>query len=83
MKESWQLQEAKNKFSQVVANAVNLGPQAITVHGKETAVVMSMDDYRRLIRGRTNLVDFFRKSPLAGGELDLARSPDTGRDVDL
>lgn len=83
MKQKWQLQEAKNKFSQVVAKAVQEGPQAITVHGKETAVVISMDEYRRLTRGKGNLVDFFRQSPMADLELDLERSSDTGRDVEL
>jgi prevent-host-death family protein len=31
----WQLQEAKNKFSEVVDQAVKFGPQEITRHGKK------------------------------------------------
>ncbi len=36
MSKNWQLQEAKNKFSQVVDCACNEGPQIVTRHGKET-----------------------------------------------
>jgi antitoxin Phd len=38
---SWQLQEAKNKFSRVVENAVNDGPQIITKRGVEVAIIIS------------------------------------------
>lgn len=79
----WQLQEAKNQFSEVVRKAQSEGPQVITLHGNDAAVVVSAKDYGRLSRPRGRLVDFFRKSPLIGVELDLARDKDTGRRVDL
>ncbi len=41
MSKTWQLQEAKNKFSRVVDDAVNSGPQIITRHGVEVAIVIS------------------------------------------
>lgn len=80
----WQLQEAKNRLSEVIDLAVKKGPQVITRHGKETAVVLSTDDYRRLIVSQGTLADFFLNSPLAGSDLDLERdrSP-LRRDVDL
>jgi prevent-host-death family protein len=37
---TWQLQEAKNHLSEVVRNAINEGPQNITLHGKPAAVVV-------------------------------------------
>jgi prevent-host-death family protein len=40
----WQLQEAKNKLSQLVKEAGQGFPQYITVHGKSTAVVLSIKD---------------------------------------
>lgn len=36
----WQLQEAKNKFSEVVRKAIEEGPQTVTKHGKESVVVL-------------------------------------------
>lgn len=79
----WQLQEAKNQLSEVVRKARSEGPQVITLHGTDAAVVVSAQEYGRLSRPRGKLVDFFRKSPLAGVELNLARGKDTGRKVEL
>jgi len=79
----WQLQEAKNQLSEVVRKAQSEGPQVITLHGNDAAVVVSAKDYGRLSRPRGKLVDFFRKSPFAGVELDLTRDKDTGRRIDL
>jgi len=79
----WQLQEAKNQLSELVRKAQSEGPQVITLHGNDAAVVVSAKDYGRLSRPRGKLVDFFRKSPLNGVELNLARDKDTGRRVDL
>ena len=79
----WQLQEAKNRFSEVVRKAQREGPQVITLHGTDAAVVLSAGDYGRLARRKGSLVDFFRRSPLAGTSLDFARSKDTGRKIDL
>lgn len=80
---SWQLQEAKNKLSQVVQEAQRSGPQVITVRGKETAVVISAEEYRHLLRRQESLASFFHKSPWAEVEIDISRSRDTGRHVDL
>ena len=79
----WQLQEAKNKLSEVVRKARSEGPQVITLHGADAAVVVSAKDFVRLSRRKGKLVEFFRKSPLVGVDLDLARRRDTGRKIDL
>jgi antitoxin Phd len=82
--QSWQLQEAKNKLSRVVENAVNDGPQIITKHGVEVAIVISFADYQKMIATRGKLSTFFRDSPLVGIELDLARDKsDARQDFDL
>jgi prevent-host-death family protein len=47
---TWQLQEAKAKFSQLVQKALDEGPQTVTRHGKEVAVLLSADDYKKLQR---------------------------------
>lgn len=80
---TWQLQEAKNRFSEVVDKALHQGPQMITRRGVKTAVVLSLEEYRRLRKPDTDLVDFFQSSPLLGIDLDLERSRDKGREIDL
>ena len=79
----WQLQEAKNRLSQVVDSALHDGPQTITLRGKPAAVVVSFDEYRKLTLPRTGLSQFFRQSPLYDVELDLSRSADLSREVEL
>ena len=69
MIQTWQLQEAKNKFSRVVHNAVASGPQIITKYGVEVAIVLSYAEYQRMIASRGSLSTFFRNSPLAGTDL--------------
>ncbi|MBN1761186.1 MAG: type II toxin-antitoxin system Phd/YefM family antitoxin [Chitinispirillaceae bacterium] len=78
---TWQIQDAKNKLSEVIEHAVNEGPQEITRHGKKTAVLLSMKQYMKLQRRKGSISDFFRNSPLAG--IDLERKKDLSRQVDL
>jgi prevent-host-death family protein len=69
----WQLQDAKNKFSEVVDEAIKHGPQIITRRGVETVIVLSYAQYRKTMLNQKKLSDFFRESPLAGLDLDLRR----------
>jgi prevent-host-death family protein len=79
----WQLQEAKNRLSQVVESARHDGPQTITLRGKPAAVVVSFEEFRKLSQPQLSLSQFFRQSPLQGLELDLRRSDDLSREVEL
>jgi hypothetical protein len=54
----------------------------ILVRGRERAVVLSAEHYQRLAR-KGSLATFLRNSPWADVELDLSRSTDTGRPVEL
>lgn len=45
----WNLQDAKNKFSEVVREAINGTPQMVTRQGKNAVVVLSMDAYRHML----------------------------------
>lgn len=83
MTKVWQLQEAKNKFSQVVNEAVDKGPQVITRWGKEIVVILSREDYGRLKKSQIGVVEFFQNSPLVGVELDLERDKTHPREVTL
>jgi antitoxin Phd len=73
MKRVWQLQEAKNKFSEVVEEALSDGPQVITKRGVEAVIVLSYSEYRKLLASQKKLSEFFRQSPLVGSDLDLNR----------
>lgn len=64
--QSWQIQTAKARFSELVKQAANDGPQDITSHGRSVAVVMSRELFDRLSGSQQSLVDFMRASPLAG-----------------
>jgi prevent-host-death family protein len=75
----WQLQEAKNKFSEVVEEALKHGPQVITKRGIETAIVLSYNEYRKMLLNQQKLSDFFRESPLVRVELDLNRDTSPSR----
>ena len=79
MSTTWQIQEAKNKFSRVVEKAVNDGPQIITKRGVEVAIVLSLADYQEMMASRGKLSTFFRDSPLVGIELDLTRDKGNAR----
>jgi len=84
--DSWQVQTAKARFSELFHRARTEGPQHITRQGKEGVVMISDEQYHQLV-GKShqpkNLVQFFRESPLVGVKLDLQRESDTGRDVEL
>jgi prevent-host-death family protein len=82
----WQVQTAKAQFSEVFRRARTEGPQHITRQGKEGVVMISDEEYKRLVvrlRQPKNIVQFFRESPLVGVELNLERDKDTGRDIEL
>jgi prevent-host-death family protein len=80
----WQLQEAKSKFSQIVNRALREGPQIVTRHGQEVVVVLSVEEYRKMIESRPTLLDLLLNSPLAGSELEIVRDQeDNGRNLSL
>ncbi|MDP2956589.1 MAG: type II toxin-antitoxin system Phd/YefM family antitoxin [Longimicrobiales bacterium] len=83
----WKLEDAKNRFSEVVRRARDEGPQFVTKHGRESVVVLGIEEYRALAEGPGALVGFFADSPFGEavreGELRLERAEDLGRDVEL
>ena len=80
---TWQVQEAKARFSELIRGADEAGPQTITVRGRRTAVLLSAKDYDRLSGRKPSLAAFMRASPLAGAPftIDCDRSPP--REIDL
>jgi prevent-host-death family protein len=79
----WQLQEAKNKFSNLVDKARHDGPQVVTKHGKESVVIIAIEDYQKLNKPTTDLISFLKKSPLSDINLDLTRDKSSSRDIEL
>ena len=70
---SWPLQEARDKLNEVVKEASIHGPQVLISSGNEVAVVLSIEEFRRLEQTQRSLSAFFRESPLVGEELDVSR----------
>jgi len=83
MSKAWQLQEAKNRLSEVVDKAISQGPQIVSRRGKEAVIILSIEDYRKMNKPKKDLVEFFRKSPLYGLDLDINRSSDLPRKIKL
>ena len=78
----WQVKEAKDHFSELLEDASTKGPQVITRHGSERAVVLSIEEYRSL-----TVPKFELKAHLLGGpkfdDFSIERDRDEGRPVEL
>jgi prevent-host-death family protein len=72
----WQLQDAKQRFSELVRHARAHGPQVVTKHGEEVAVVMSIEEYRRLTHDLPSFKELLLAAPdLEALEVQRAREP--------
>ncbi len=81
--QSWQMQEAKARLSELVKRAQNQ-PQDITMHGKSVAVIISRETFDRLSQTNESLVDFMQRSPLHGMEdFELERDTSLTREISL
>ena len=70
---TWQLQEAKSRFSEVVDLTLKEGPQLVTRRGEEAVVILAADEYRRLTGQTPRLMDCLLNAP-RGEPLVLERS---------
>jgi prevent-host-death family protein len=77
----WQVQDAKQRFSELLRSAHAEGPQIITRHGQEVAVVIDIADYWHLKGDVTDFKDYLRAGP-GFDELDLSRTTEGPRDTD-
>jgi antitoxin Phd len=78
---TWQLQEAKSRFSEVVDLTLTEGPQMVTRRGQDAVVILSANDYRRM-SGTSSLLKLLFNAP-RGEPLDIVRSQEPIRDIDL
>ena len=81
MDRHWQLQEAKQRFSELIRSVETEGPQVVTRHGEEVAVVVGIGEYRRLRGGAEDLKTFLRSAPDL--DLEISRPAGLARVVDL
>ena len=79
---AWQVQTAKQRFSELLRRARDEGPQVVTRHGEEVAVVLDADEYRRLKEHRPDFKTFLLDGPDLS-VLDLERSKELPREVRL
>ncbi len=80
---TWTVAEAKAKLSEVIENARSVGPQTITKSGRTAVIVVSAEEWERKTRRQGSLADFFARSPLPDSGLDVSRTPDGPRPLDL
>lgn len=57
--------------------------QFVTKHGKNAVVILSFEDFKKMTKPKTDLVSFFKNSPLAEIELDISRNKDIPREIEL
>ena len=79
----WAVADAKARLSEVIARALADGPQTITRRGRETVVVVSAEEWARKTKRGGNLAQFFAASPLPGSGIELERTKDRPRDIEL
>ena len=86
----WQIQDAKQRFSEMIRAVTNEGPQVISRHGEDVAVVVGIDEYRRLTRSAVDLAGILLGGPKLDddtadvfAEVEAERKADLGRMVDL
>jgi prevent-host-death family protein len=78
----WQVQEAKTRLSEVIEEARAKGPQIITRHGRERAVLLSIADYRALTAHKPELKEYLLGGP-KGESFEIEYDGDTGREIEL
>jgi prevent-host-death family protein len=81
----WRLQDAKARFSEVVREAQQRGPQRVTLHGKDAVVIVDADEFDRLQRPVTgrDIVATLAASPLAEVRFDRLTIKSRVRNIEL
>jgi prevent-host-death family protein len=75
MHDHWQLQEAKQRFSELIRSVEADGPQFVTRHGEEVAVIVSIADYRHLRNAGEDFKAFLQSAPDTDLEIDRSAQP--------
>jgi prevent-host-death family protein len=79
----WQLQEAKQKFSELVRRALDEGPQVVTRRGQEVVVVIAAEEFRHLTPSAPDFKAFLLSGPdLSAVQLECVRLSDLPREIE-
>ncbi len=83
---TWQLQDAKSRFSEVVKQAQSGKVQVVTKHGEDAVVIMKYSDYLQLSGQTMTALESLKAPPglsINTDDLDLQRDPSPGRVFDF
>lgn len=83
MKAIWKLQDAKAQFSQVVKDALEMGPQYVTRRGAKAVVVLSVKNYEELVSNKPSFKEFLLSCPKMDEDFGIKRRQDYPRSIDL
>ncbi|BAU14246.1 hypothetical protein LEP3755_47920 [Leptolyngbya sp. NIES-3755] len=81
----WKLEDAKARFSEVVRLAREKTPQRITVRGEDAVVILSAQEFAKLLPllEQPNLHELLSQSPLSRLEFEHPSVQSPIRDVEL
>lgn len=83
MKTTWKLQDAKARFSQLVENALKIGPQFVTRRGKKAVVILSTEEFEQLVSKKASFKEFLMSCPKISDDFEFERQKDTSRSIEL
>ena len=79
----WTLQDAKNRFSEVVREAMEVGPQTVTRRGVPAVVIVNAADYEQERKPFLSLYDAIRPPGFIGADLNMDRPKDPIRTIEF
>jgi len=79
----WGVADAKARFSELLDQAINNGPQIIARRGRQIVVVVAIEEWSRKSMRSGSLAAFLATSPLRDSQLDVERVDVTPRNAGL
>lgn len=80
---TWAVADAKAQLSKMIDRAISEGPQTITRRGRKAVVVVSADEWERKTKRTGNLAEFFAAAPLRGTDIEIQRTQEGWREIEL
>ena len=80
---TWKLQDAKARFSQIVEDALKIGPQYVTRRGKKAVVVISTDEFEKLVSQKPSFKEFLLSCPKIDDDFEFERQKDYSRRIEF
>ncbi len=78
---SWPVAEAKAHLDEIIDEVEDGQAQTVLTNGDERAAIVPITELSDLGQSKETLAEFFRRSGLDHGELDITRHPDTIADL--